>query len=213
MNDNRAVGPQDFDTFSIPVPVDSRLPISGQTLGGLLNVKPAKFGLIDNFVTFADNYGKQIRHYNGIALNANVRTTTGITAQGGFSLGRIVEDNCDLAEQLPELFVPGNGVAGDGAITNALGGLRSLDFCHLTTPLQPVYTGLATYTIPRVEDPGGRHVSSKAVSNAAQLQLQRRGEREPAGKPRGDQRPSVAVARPAASGGAAEHHHQPGAAR
>jgi hypothetical protein len=147
-NDNVLVGPQDFDVFSIPVPVDPRLPNSGETLGGLLNVKPEKFGQVDNFVTFASNYGKQTRQYNGINLNLNARLTNGITAQGGFSLGRTVEDNCELVSELPEVFTPGNGVGGDGAIA---GGLRSLDFCRVQTPLQPAYTGLATYTIPKID--------------------------------------------------------------
>ena len=30
--DNRAVGPQDFDTYTFTVPVDPRLPTSGQQL-------------------------------------------------------------------------------------------------------------------------------------------------------------------------------------
>ena len=149
INDNRAVGPQDFDGYSVVVPTDPRLPLSGQTLTGLYNVKPDKFNLTDNFVTFADNYGKQIRHYDGMSLNVMARPANGVTAQGGFSFGRLLEDNCELASELPELFQPGNGAAVDGAYA-ANTGVRSTDFCHLTTPLMPQYTGLATYTIPRV---------------------------------------------------------------
>jgi hypothetical protein len=163
VNDNLLVGPGDFDTFSIPMPVDSRLPNSGQTLGGLLNVNPAKFGQVDNFVTLSDKYGKQTRQYNGIALSLNARMTNGLTAQGGLSLGRTVEDVCGLAAQLPETFVPGNGVAGDGAIP---GGLRSLEHCRMQTPLQPAYTGLATYTIPRVDIQVSGTLTSRAGVSA-----------------------------------------------
>jgi hypothetical protein len=72
VTDNRAVGPADFDPFTITAPVDSRLPGGGgNVITGLYDVKPEKFGLVDNFVTFASNFGKQTEHDNGVDLSIN----------------------------------------------------------------------------------------------------------------------------------------------
>jgi hypothetical protein len=38
---------------------------SGQVIGGLYEVNANKVGAVDNLTTFADNYGKQIEHWNG----------------------------------------------------------------------------------------------------------------------------------------------------
>jgi hypothetical protein len=162
--DNLAVGPQDFDAFTVTVPTDSRLPSSGQQLT-FVDVNPAKFGQQNYFVTSAENYGKQTRHYNGISLSVNARFG-GITARGGFSAGRTVEDNCDLAAKLPELFTVGNGIQFDGAITGAGVGQIAQQFCHLETGLNPVVNGLATYLIPKVNLEVSGTVSSKSLSDA-----------------------------------------------
>jgi hypothetical protein len=146
VTDNRAVGPADFDTFSITAPTDPRLPDGGgYTVSGLYNVKPDKFGKIDNFVTFSDNYGKQINHYNGIDVTVKARLPFNLTAQGGFSTGRVVEDNCDVVSKLPEILVPGMGTL------LAFEALQSQQFCHRQTPFLASIKGLAAYTIPRVD--------------------------------------------------------------
>jgi hypothetical protein len=164
VNDNLAVGPQDFDAFTMTVPTDSRLPTSGQQLT-FVDVKPEKFGLVDNFVTFSDKYGKQTRHYNGVALTINTRLTNGFTAQGGFSGGRTVEDNCDLAAQLPEVFTVGNGILGNGAIV-APGGQVSRQFCHVRNPFNPNFSGLAAYTIPKVSVQVSGTFASKPLTDS-----------------------------------------------
>ena len=60
VTDDPAVGPADFDTFSITVPSDSRLEGGGgYTVSGLYDLKPAAFGRAgDNLITFAEKYGK-----------------------------------------------------------------------------------------------------------------------------------------------------------
>jgi hypothetical protein len=101
--DNRAVGPADFNTYSITVPVDPRLPQSGQVISGIYEVKPNKVGAVDNYTTFADNYGNQIEHWNGFDFSVNARPRNGVVLQGGFSTGRTSTDNCDLISKLPEI--------------------------------------------------------------------------------------------------------------
>ena len=49
--DNLAVAPSDFNTFSVVAPADARLPGGGgQTISGIYNVTPAKFGVSNNLV-------------------------------------------------------------------------------------------------------------------------------------------------------------------
>jgi hypothetical protein len=164
VTDNLALGPQDFDAFTVTVPTDSRLPTSGQQLT-YLDVNPAKFGQQNYFVTASDNYGKQTRHYNGVSLSLNARFPSGITARGGFSAGRTVEDDCALLAKLPELLTLGNGATGDGAVS---GGQVAQQFCHVETGLNPIYNGLATYTIPKINLEVSGTLSSKSLSDARQ---------------------------------------------
>jgi uncharacterized protein YqjF (DUF2071 family) len=51
--DNRAVGPADYISYSFVRRTDPRLALSGQVIDGLLEVVPAKAGLVDNYTTFA----------------------------------------------------------------------------------------------------------------------------------------------------------------
>jgi len=54
---NRAWTPADFDTFVYNVPKDPRLPDGGGYPLTFRDVKPEKFGIIDNVQTFTDNVG------------------------------------------------------------------------------------------------------------------------------------------------------------
>jgi len=163
--DNLAVAPQDYGTFTITVPTDSRLSTSGQQLT-YVDVNPANFGQQNYSVTSSDNYGKQTRHFNGVTASLNARLPYGITARGGVSAGRTVDDKCDIAAKLPELFTPGNGNQFDGAITGAGLGQIAQNFCRVETGLNPIYSGLATYTIPKVDLQLSMTTSSKSLSDA-----------------------------------------------
>ncbi len=94
VQDNLALSPADFDPFCITVPSDPRLPNSGQQICGFYDVKPALFGQVDNLVSKASNFGAQRQVYNGMDATMNARFGNGGQAQGGFSLGRTVTDNC-----------------------------------------------------------------------------------------------------------------------
>jgi hypothetical protein len=146
VTDNRAVTPADYDPFSVAVPVDSRLPGGGGgVITGLYDVKPTKFGLVDNLVTSASNFGKQIEHYNGVDVSVNVRGRRGLTLQGGLSTGRIVTDECDV---LPKLDSP------------------SPLYCHNQTPFLTSYSGLVGYTIPRIDLQIGATMQSRPFQGA-----------------------------------------------
>jgi hypothetical protein len=134
--DDRALAPADFDTFNVLAPSDSRLPDGGNfTVGGLRDLKPASFGRpSDNRITFAKEFGRSIRHWNGMDLSLNARVRDGVLLQGGMSTGRTSTDNCDLVQKLPEL---------SPAIP--------LGYCHVDTKFLTQFKFLGSYTIPRVD--------------------------------------------------------------
>ena len=135
VTDNRAVVPEDFDTFQLTAPADSRLPGGGNYVVTAYDVKLAKFGQTDNFVTFARNYGKQTERYNGVDFTVDARLRRGFTASGGFTTGRKATNNCEVVAKLPEMIT---------------GGIRQpREFCNLQTPFLTQLKGLATYTFPR----------------------------------------------------------------
>ena len=80
---NRAVTSADFDPYCITAPVDARLPGGGgNQICGLYDVSAAKFGLTDNLITFADNFGKQTQVYDGVDLSMNARFPNGALDRG-----------------------------------------------------------------------------------------------------------------------------------
>jgi len=130
--DNLAVSPADFGTFNITAPADSRLPGGGgQVIGPLYDVNPALFGVTNNFITSADNYGTQYQRFNGIDINANARPRNGLTLQGGVSFGRTTADTCEIRAKLPE-SAPLN------------------PFCHIETGYLPQVKMIGAYEIPKI---------------------------------------------------------------
>ena len=145
VTDNLSVAPSDMTQFSIVAPVDARLPNGGgQTIAGLYDVNPNKFGQINNFVTLANNYGDITRRWQGVDVTASVRAMNGLTFQGGLSTGSTLQDTCALRAQLPEW----NGPGGTGAF-NAV--LPTIPYCNFTTLWLTQVKGLGTYSVPKVD--------------------------------------------------------------
>jgi hypothetical protein len=139
VTDNRAVGPADFDKFNLTAPVDARLPNGGgYVLEGIYDVKPEKFGLVDNYVTFAKNFGQgRIETYNGVDVNLNARLRAGLTVQGGVNVGRSTLNDCDIWAQLPEIQT--------GPVRTPLG------FCDQSSGWLTTVGALTTYVIPKAD--------------------------------------------------------------
>jgi len=146
VTDNRAIAPSDFDPFSITAPRDARLPGGGgYVISGLYDLNPSKTiggTPVDNFQTFASNYGDQYEHWNGVDVNVNARLPRGVLLLGGFSTGRTTTDNCDVVTKLdnPSQMYPVGGTA-----------LLLLEYCHIQTNFLTQVRTLASYTIPRVD--------------------------------------------------------------
>jgi hypothetical protein len=133
VNDNRRVTAAQFDRFNITAPSDPRLPNGGgYVLENLYNVTPSLFGQTDNLLTDSGNFGEQYQVYNGVQLNVTARPRSGVTIQGGLNAGKTVMDNCAVREALPEI-APVN------------------PFCHNDPGVITRLSGLAAYTIPKID--------------------------------------------------------------
>jgi hypothetical protein len=137
--DNRAVTAADFVEYSITVPTDSRLENSGQVLGGLYEVIPSKAGLVDNYTTLSDNFGKMTEHWNGVDITFNARPRNGFTIQGGISTGRRSADVCEIQEKLPETQL----AFGIFAVPRS--------YCHVNESFLTQGKVLGTYLVPKID--------------------------------------------------------------
>jgi hypothetical protein len=142
---NRSYGPTDFDQFGIVAPVDPRLPGGGgYVIAGLYDVKPAAFGRsTDGFVTFADNFGQQIEHWNGVDVTLNARLRSGVLLQGGTSTERQTTDNCEVVTKVGGL----PPTRGTGVPTYNPSQL----YCHVDGSFNTQVKFVGSYTVPRID--------------------------------------------------------------
>ena len=99
VTDNLSVTPGDFDPYCVTAPSDPRLKNGGgYQVCGLYDVKPSKFGQVNNLVEQADKFGTQSQVFNGVDFTLNARFAKGATLSGGVSTGQTVNDFCDVAD-------------------------------------------------------------------------------------------------------------------
>jgi len=159
VTDDRAVGPSDYDTFSITAPVDPRLPGGGgYVISGLYDLKPAKFGVpADNVLTSADKYGTQIHHWNGVDVTVNARLSGSLLLNGGVSTGRNTTDNCEVVAKVDN---------------------PSPLYCHEQDKFRTQVKFLGVYTVPRIEvqvsgslqNTPGQQITASYVASVAEVQ-------------------------------------------
>jgi hypothetical protein len=150
---NRAWTPADFDTFTYNLPADSRLPGGGGYALTFYDIKPEKFGLADNFLTFADNVGGAYNKFNGVDVTVNARMRS-VTIQGGTSSGNVVEDTCGVSRSHPEynIFAPWGGSRAFFDTFNATNiGQWPQAFCHRESGWKTNVKGLAVYDVPKID--------------------------------------------------------------
>jgi hypothetical protein len=140
--DNRAIGPQDFDTATITSPSNSLLANGGGYPATFVtrNARTA-LGATDNYYTFASDYGDTTTYWNGVDFSVNARTRNGITFTGGTSTGRGVRDYCAVAQALPELYTTVGAVLAN----------QQVGACAVTEPWLTTYRSSVTYIIPRID--------------------------------------------------------------
>jgi hypothetical protein len=126
--DNLLVGPADFNRYSITAPRDSRLPGGGgYTIEDLWDISPARFGATSNYEVPSSDFGSDVRYFHAVDVNARGEVR-GFTLRASTTTGREVTDTCDLIVDNP-----------------------SRRNCHVALPFKTTVSGLAGYTVPRVD--------------------------------------------------------------
>src|SRR6185436_4731402 len=108
---------------------------------------PNKVGQVLNLHQLASVVGPDmVMNWQGVDVGVNARLKNGLTVQGGTSTGRRLTDACAVRALVPERI-------SSTAIVPAGGLLSSLTnpYCRVAEPYRTSATGLATYTVPKVD--------------------------------------------------------------
>ena len=176
---NRLTATADYTPFSIPIPVDPRLPDGGGgTVTGLYNLVPEKVGAEDLYSQLSSSFGEMSEQWHGVDVNVNARMRSGLTVQGGVSTGRRIQDNCDVRGALPETYSWASTTAVQTTrVTTSTGALAN-PYCHVVEPFLTSMRGLATYLVPKIDlqvsgtwrsDPGPELRADYVVTSAIAL--------------------------------------------
>jgi hypothetical protein len=141
---NRALGADgsSFDgPFCINTPSDGLVPASGTQLCGLYDLKPAFVGRVDNFRTFASNFGGITNVIQGVDVSTVARFSKGTYFQAGVNAQKTDTDSCN-APQVGSVLV----VGAIGAVSQV--GNPEKIFCKQTFPYRPDVKIVASTTIP-----------------------------------------------------------------
>ena len=130
VTDNQNLSRDDWNTFTITTPTDTRLPSSGQAVT-MYSLNTARVGTpTDNLYTFSD-VNRSI--YNGFELSANMRRDKFLLF-GGVTTDRKASTECD-----------GQSTAtGNTARDNP----NSLRFCDNVPPFRTTFKASAAYNLP-----------------------------------------------------------------
>ena len=172
ITDDLNVGPQDYERFTLTVPQDSRLPDGGGYRLTAFDLRPTASPTTNYLVTRAKNYGDMTEVYNGVNLTLRGRLDNGMTWQGGFGTGNVVNDDCDIVDDLPEML----HTAGGNPTRNFATAARPLERCHEDNAWRTSVQALAAYVIPKIDvqvsgtfqnHPGAQLAANWTTSTAA----------------------------------------------
>jgi len=144
VTDNTLRGPNDYESFTITAPQDSRLPGGGGYPIPLSLLRATAPSGAANYVTFEEDFGpERTLYWQGVDLNLNARLRQGLILQFGTQTGRSIEDTCEMAQVLDSTAAP-------TLLTNA-STIKDLRNCRDEDPFQTTIRGFASYTIPKVD--------------------------------------------------------------
>jgi hypothetical protein len=147
VTDNRLITPDDFTTYDLTLPVDSRLGAdSGAVVRGFVDVVPGKFGQVLNYNTLSTKIGDQTEVWRGVDITINARLQNGLNLQGGISSGSTHENDCDILTALPEMRT-----LAAQAVANLPASQRPLQYCDRRSPYLTQAKVFGTYIIPKVD--------------------------------------------------------------
>ncbi len=135
VTDNILVTSADFDSYCVTAPSDPRLPGSGgYQVCGMSDVKPAKFGQVQQVVQPTSMFGRNTRYNDFITLGLDARLGHGTRLGGGFDTGRSVNDTC-FAVDAPGYY----GFTTFGALTfgpQTSTTINGKSVCRIVTPFK-----------------------------------------------------------------------------
>ena len=159
--DNRATTLADYDSYTITAPPHPELPGGGgYPVSPLYDLNPAKVGVVDDYVTFASNYGKQVEYWHGMDVGVNTRFPNGMILQGGLSTGRTVTDNCEVVAKSPEISSGLAVASGTATVPRPTGqavpfgsatGSGAVPYCHLATNFLTQVKALGSYNFAKFD--------------------------------------------------------------
>jgi hypothetical protein len=160
---NELAGASDYTVWTVPVPINAKLPNSGGTESFVAITPEASARGSRNVMTKEESVAGETRtaYWHGLDVNGTARSGR-ITLQMGTSSGRGVRNTCALWRARPQLQITNN-------ISNPA------DACDVTEPWITSFRGLASYRIPRVEVlvstsiRSTRTVASENASNGSSL--------------------------------------------
>lgn len=157
--DNLAVGPDDFEEYTVKVPSDPRLPDGGGYDLTVIDLVPgAAMRAQDNVKTSTNELGGESEMWHGIDVSVSARLED-VVVQGGLATGRRISDYCGYQEQQPEVIwgdfndYPasrvGRGATGQLAgIAGSRGNLRAREFCRAEDNWLTNLSLSGSYTFP-----------------------------------------------------------------
>ena len=174
--DNTLTAASDYTQFSVPIPVDPRLPGGGGgAVPGVYNLNLNKVGQVQDLALLDSKLGANpIENWHGFDTSVNARLRNGLTVQAGTSTGRTLQDNCALRSALPETYPWATITTTQSGRGNTTAGLTS-PYCRIVEPFLTSFRGLATYAVPKVDvqvsatwrsDPGTDLSANYVVTNA-----------------------------------------------
>ena len=132
---NTLVSAADYQTYTVPLPNDPRLPGAGTTASFVAITQAASSRGARNLQTKESSFAAaRTAYWHGVDYSATARLGRGVTLQGGGSTGRGVRNTCDLWRARPELQ-----------------GSNRADACDVIEPWLSAIRGLASYMVPKVE--------------------------------------------------------------
>jgi hypothetical protein len=105
VTDNQLVTPADYDPYCVVAPLDTRLPGGGgYQVCGLYDIKPEKFGQVQNIVKQPFEFGtpKQVSRF--YSVNMTSRFASGLLVSGGLDTGQVITDNCFVVDSPQQLL-------------------------------------------------------------------------------------------------------------
>ena len=145
---NEALGLDSYDRYTLTAPLDPNLPGGGGfEVGPLIDPKPELVAAgipVDNFETFADEFGGATQHWNGVDVSVNARFDNGLLLAGGSSTGRTSTNDCNIVQNT------GPASGGIGNLGRA-GPESQLLFCDLSGSFTTDIKAYGSYTIPRID--------------------------------------------------------------